>query len=138
MNTGKEITVMRRIVSENEWKPISMSEAIHELESGDYWKKGTTENMLKLGLQLFTPFAQFCIPREGQSLEGVGDDLEEQLRLEVKRHLDKCDSEASPRICERISTTDGYREVEDTVIRLMLHDQITAGAAIAQLENEYE
>lgn len=129
---------MRRIVSENVWKPITLSDAIHELESGGYWKKGTTEGMLKLGLQLFTPFAQFCIPREGQTLEGPGDNLEDELRLEVKRHLDKCDADATPRICERTKTTDGYREVEDAVIRLMLHDEITAGAAIAQLESEYE
>lgn len=132
------ITVMRRTVEENAWKPITMAEAVHELESGGYWKAGTTEDMLRQHLMLWTPFAQFCIPREGQTLSGQGDNLEEELRLEIRRHLDKCDPEATPRICERTSTTDGYRDVEDTIIRMMLHDDITAGAAIAQLEAEYE
>src|SRR5574337_10059 len=107
MNEEKQITVMRREVSENVWKPVLLSEAIHELESGGYWKEGTSEGMLKLGLQLYTPLAQFCIPKEGQTLSGPGDNLEQEFRLEVKRHLDKCDAEATPRICQRISTTEG-------------------------------
>ena len=134
----KSETVMRRRVGETKWEPISLKEAIRQLEGAGYWKEGTTEDMLKDHLQLWTPFAQFCIPREGETLEGVNENLEAELRLEIKRHLDKCDPEATPRICERTSTIDGYRDVEDAVIRLMIHDDITPGAAIAQLESEYE
>lgn len=133
-----QVKVMRRRADENTWEPITLKEAVRQLEGAGYWKEGTTEEMLKAHLQLWTPFAQFYIPREGETLEGVSDRLEEELRLEIKRHLDKCDPEATPQICGRTSTTAGYREVEDAVIRLMLHEQITAGAAIAQLEMEFE
>jgi hypothetical protein len=132
------IKVLRRTVKENVWKPITLASAVRDLEGGGYWKEGTTSEMLQLNLQLWTPFAQFWIPREGQTLEGLSDNIEEQLRLEIRRHLNKCDSEATPRICDRIKTSDGYRDIEDSVIRVMIHDDITPGAAIAQLEMEYE
>lgn len=121
-----------------EWKPITMEKAVRDLEGG-YWKEGTTEKMLRGGVRLWTPWAYYQMKREGEELQGLTEEeqrIEDELRLEIKRHLDKCNSEALPKVFERISSKDGYRQIEDMVIRMMVKEQITPGPAIAQLESE--
>lgn len=63
-------------------------------------------------------------------------DLTRQLRIAIKKELDRCDKVATPKICERISTKEGYLAIEELIIKILLRDVITPGAAIAQLEME--
>ena len=64
------------------------------------------------------------------------DNLETSVRLEIKRNLDKCDSTNTPGICEIIKTHEGYRKIESMVIFKLIYEQISIGAAIAQIEME--
>lgn len=128
--------VLRKLNEKDaDWQEITLAEAIHDLESGGYWKAGTTESMLKEGYQLWTPFAYYKI-----QLNVVGSldtpSIVQEFRLEVKRHLDKCETDAIPKICRRIQTIQGYRSIETLIITMMLNDQISAGAAISQIETE--
>ena len=58
------------------------------------------------------------------------------LRLEVKRHLSHCVPSKTPKICKRISTLEGYKDVEDTIITISIRDQISLGTAILSLETD--
>jgi hypothetical protein len=62
--------------------------------------------------------------------------LEQALRLAIKKELDKCRASSTPNVCERIKTKEGYRSVEDMIIRMLIHDSITPGAAISQIESD--
>ena len=124
---------------EEDWKAISLDQAIHDLESGGYWKKGTTKAMLLQGTQLWTPFALYRLKGSGKVLNGLGDpsaQLSTELRLEIKRHLDKCTSEACPTIYKLVRIREGYTQIEERIIRMVIRDQITPGAAISQIEAE--
>ncbi len=117
------------------WKKITISEAIKDLEEAGYWKKGSTEAMLKEGHELWTPFAYYKM--SDKSLNGlIRQGLEQELRLEIKRNLDKCNPSATPKVCSRIHAPSGYQNIEAQIIKMMIRDQIGAGACISQIETE--
>lgn len=126
--------VERKYVDKGQkWKEVTLDQAIHDLESHGYWKKGTTKQMLLEGKQLWTPFANYRI--KSSSLNGSAS-LTEQLRLEIKRSLDKCHKEILPNVCKRLQTIEGYRAIEARIIELVIKEQITPSAAIAHIELE--
>jgi hypothetical protein len=79
---------------------------------------------------------------ETTSLRGAGDhagtegDPVEVLRLEIKRHLDKCDGSRTPKLCKRIGTEQGYLQVEELIIGICLGDGSTIQTAIVNLESD--
>lgn len=136
----KEVTIQRKYVdSGQKWKDITLDQAIHDLESGGYWKEGTSSEMLKEGTQLWTPFAFYRKENSEGNLDGLSkatSKLEKELRLEIKRHLDKCSIESMPNVCEHLKTKKGYQGLETRIIGMVIKDQITPSGAIAQIESE--
>ncbi|MCR9171909.1 MAG: hypothetical protein NXI10_05425 [bacterium] len=133
----KKVIIQRKFIDKGEkWKDITLDEAIHDLESGGYWKQGTMASMLLEGTQLWTPFADYRLKKEGKLSGTTSENLEQELRLEIKRHLDKCDSVRLPKVCRLIQTEEGYQKVEQRIISMVIHEQITPSAAIAQIEVE--
>ncbi len=59
-----------------------------------------------------------------------------EVRVEIKKHLAKCDASATPQICEMLKTPEGYRKIESMIIFMLIYGQTSIGAAIAQLEME--
>ena len=70
----------------------------------------------------------------GETLHGASDPTD-TLRLEIKRHLAKCDGSRTPRTCKRIATKEGYLQVEALIIGMCLRDPISIQTAIANLES---
>lgn len=64
------------------------------------------------------------------------EDVQKAVREEIKKYLDRCHSAATPRVCAMIQQAEGYRKVERLIILKLIHDQLTIGAAIAQIEME--
>jgi hypothetical protein len=69
-------------------------------------------------------------------MEKEKEEAAREVRVEIKKHLAKCDASATPKICELIKTPEGYRKVESMVIFLLIYGQTGIGAAIAQVEME--
>jgi hypothetical protein len=71
-------------------------------------------------------------------------DLEYQLRLEIKEQLSKVTEANSPNIWSAIHKPDGtldlqgYARIEARLIHKIITGQLTPAAAIPQLEQEYE
>ena len=71
-------------------------------------------------------------------------DLEHQLRLEIKEQLSKVTKANSPNIWAEIHKLDGtlnssgYARIEAKLIRRIISGQLTPAAAIPQLEQEYD
>ena len=65
-------------------------------------------------------------------------EVENALRTEVKKQLSTCSHEVTPVLCKMIQSTEGYRKAEEMIIRYALQNQVSIGAAIAQLEVELE
>ncbi len=130
--------IQRKYNDSNEkWTDITLEQATHDLESGGYWKKGSTAQMLKQGMELWTPWASYRLKGSTNPLQGIGDSkIEQELRLEIKRHLDKCNHRVLPGVCKAISTTEGYQRIEQRIIQMLIKEQITPSAAIAQIEME--
>lgn len=61
-----------------------------------------------------------------------------QLRLEIKRQLQKCDGSSTPKVCAAIQSLEGYQKVEGQIIDLVIGQQLTPAAAIAQIEMEWQ
>ncbi len=134
----KEPTVIRRFVGPNEdWVPISKKEVIGDLEGAGYWAEGTTWDMLLDGHQLWTPHAQYKIKVEGLGAIDGPKDIDTEFRLEIKRNLDKCNKSATPKVCEKIQSQNGYTWVEATIAKIMINDQVSAGTAIVAIETDY-
>lgn len=133
----KKVIIQRKFMEKGEvWKDISLDQAIHDLETGGYWKEGTTESMLMNGSQLWTPIADYRRKPSG-ALSGTNkQSLATVFRLEIKRHLDKCNPEILPKVCRLIRTKEGYQKMEQRIIVMVINDQITPSAAIAQIESE--
>jgi hypothetical protein len=70
--------------------------------------------------------------------------LEQQLRLDIKKQLSKVTQANSPNIWAEIYKPDGtldligYAHVETKLIRRIISGQLTPAAAIPQLEQEYD
>lgn len=121
-----------------QWEEVTVDEAIHDLESGGYWKQGTTRAMLEQGTELWTPFAQYRLKGSGaiNGLGSIGVQVEQELRLEIKRHLDKCNKQVLPKVCKIIESAKGYQVLEQRIISMVIKDQITPSAAISHIELE--
>ena len=71
-------------------------------------------------------------------------DLEHQLRLEIKEQLSKVTKANSPNIWAEIHKPDGklnvqgYSRTEAKLIRRIISGQLPPAAAIPQLEQEYD
>lgn len=63
--------------------------------------------------------------------------LENQLREEVKRVIQSTSAGPYPAVTARLRDVEGYRQVEDAVINVVLANNITPGAALALLESEW-
>ena len=63
-------------------------------------------------------------------------DLTQQLRLIIRDELSKCNEVVTPNICKRITTREGYKEVEDLVINYAIHNNMSVQSAISQLDME--
>lgn len=123
-----------RNLSGAKWQSVDLVAAIHDLESKGYWKEGTTKSILQNGVTLWSPTHEYRKKQSG-SLNGFDPlIIEQELRMEIKRHLDKCKGWAMPKVCARIQTKEGYKAMEFQVIKMMISGRITAGAAISQIE----
>ena len=134
----KKVIIQRKFNERNEdWVDISLQQAIHDLESGGYWKSGTSAAMLIQGTELWTPFALYKLKSE-KTLSGFAgtSKIEQELRLEIKRHLDKCKKAILPKVHQYIQRVEGYRTIEDRIIQMIIREQITPSAAIAHIETE--
>lgn len=65
-------------------------------------------------------------------------DLERELRITIKRELDKCSPSVTPKFCQMIQTKNGYLKAEDMIIEYCIKNQVSVSAAIGQLEVELE
>ena len=65
-------------------------------------------------------------------------EVENVLRTEVKKQLSTCSHEVTPVLCHMIQSKEGYLKAEAMVIRYAIQNQVSIGAAIAQLEVELE
>lgn len=65
------------------------------------------------------------------------DNLEAELREAVKAAVQRATPSAYPAVTARLTTVEGYRQVEDAVINVALRNVITPGAALALLESEW-
>lgn len=54
-----EIDILRKYVDEENWEIVTLEECISKTEGNGYWKKDTVEEMLKQGVVVFTPFAEY-------------------------------------------------------------------------------
>lgn len=61
-----------------------------------------------------------------------------QLRLEIKKQLQRCDGQATPHVCAAIQSLEGYQKVEKQIIDLVIGQQLTPASAIAQIEMEWQ
>ncbi len=64
--------------------------------------------------------------------------VEHELRIEVRQQMSTCSKEVTPVLCQMIQSKEGYLKAEEMVIRYALQNQVSIGAAIAQLEVELE
>ena len=62
--------------------------------------------------------------------------LKEKFRLEINKQLMNCSSAATPIICKKIQSPEGYREIESRIINLSIKEGLTPASAIAFLESE--
>lgn len=74
----------------------------------------------------------------------AANNLEQQLRLEIKDQLTKVTKANSPSIWAEIHNSDGtlnktgYARIEAKLISRIISGQLTPAAAIPQLEQEYD
>lgn len=61
--------------------------------------------------------------------------MEKKLRANIKNALKTVTASNSPSVYELLQTENGYKTVEDMIIKLMANDNMTASAAIPQVEN---
>jgi DNA repair protein RadC len=61
---------------------------------------------------------------------------EQQLRAEIYNQLKRVKASNAPNVFEKILSQSGYREIEQRIIYLVIHDRITPSAAVPQIENE--
>ncbi len=62
------------------------------------------------------------------------DDLKEQ----IKRHLELCDKTETPTVCAMIDTEIGFSEIQNLIVSKVLYGQnISISDAIVEIEDEY-
>ena len=60
-----------------------------------------------------------------------------ELRRLIKTQLDMCDHANTPTVCKMIATDDGYKKVEEMIIRRVAEQGDTIGQAIVEIEKEF-
>jgi len=58
-----------------------------------------------------------------------------QLRTHIEQALSTVTSENAPNVFLAISEVQGYKNIEDQIIRMMIDESITASACIIHIEN---
>jgi hypothetical protein len=61
-----------------------------------------------------------------------------QLRLLIRKELQKCNPSATPNFCEMIKFQTGYRKAEGMILNYAIANGVGIGSAIAQLESEMD
>jgi hypothetical protein len=61
-----------------------------------------------------------------------------QLRLLIRRELQRCNPSATPNFCEMVKTQSGYKKAESMILTYAITNGVSIGAAIAQLESEID
>lgn len=64
--------------------------------------------------------------------------VEQKIRMIVKKEFQKCSPSVTPRFCEMIKSKEGYLKAEAMVIEFAIKNQISISASIAQLEMELD
>ncbi len=62
--------------------------------------------------------------------------LEKAIRTEILTQLRKVKPGTTPNVFAAIQTPEGYKGMESRIINMMITDNITPGACIAQIESE--
>ncbi|WP_338769916.1 hypothetical protein WAF17_10870 [Bernardetia sp. ABR2-2B] len=62
--------------------------------------------------------------------------MEHQIRLAIKKALDKCEAAKMPHVCLLKQTKTGYQRLESLILKLMIKNEFTPSEAIAHIENE--
>ena len=88
------------------WEPVTLQKCIDNTEGSGCWKQGTVEQMLKDGITVFTPFAEF---RADVTVKKVRSDAINDY-FEV-RQGDKIDYQTYP--CSMDMKTD---EIKDEIL----------------------
>ncbi|MCB9448661.1 MAG: hypothetical protein H6585_09990 [Flavobacteriales bacterium] len=60
-----------------------------------------------------------------------------ELKQLIKIELDTCSSRMWPHVCQLKQTPEGYKRIEDMVIRLVAKEAMLVGSAIALIEQEF-
>lgn len=63
--------------------------------------------------------------------------MEKQVRDQIYSHLKELNTKDAPNVSTAISTKEGYKEVEEKIIRLMATERMTISAAIGVLERSF-
>lgn len=63
------------------------------------------------------------------------DNIEKELREEIYRSLKNVTKENCPNVWNRIQTKDGYTQVEEMIINMVINDNITPSSCISQIED---
>lgn len=62
--------------------------------------------------------------------------VEKEFMEEIERCLSMVTKDSCPNIYERIQTKNGYSQVVDMIISMVINDNITPSACIPQIESE--
>jgi DNA repair protein RadC len=73
-----------------------------------------------------------------RGIENTTSPIETKLRDEILKQLQRVTQANSPNLYEIIQSKDGYKKVEEMVIRKVLHDQMIPSAVIPLIESEME
>lgn len=60
----------------------------------------------------------------------------ELLRAEIRKELLKCNTSATPKLCNMVSTKKGYAEAEKLVLQRCLTHILTPYEVVGELESE--
>jgi len=60
--------------------------------------------------------------------------MEKQLRARIKKELATVNSSNAPKVFETIQAENGYKTIEDMIIRMFIKDKISINACIPQIE----
>ena len=61
--------------------------------------------------------------------------LTEQIRNEIKEQLSKVNKSNAPKLYEVIQTENGYKGIEEKIIKMMIQNNFTVSSCIPHLEN---
>tara|TARA_R100000700_G_C3152059_1_gene130439 strand:+ start:161 stop:355 length:195 start_codon:yes stop_codon:yes gene_type:complete len=54
-----KMKILKKYKDEDTWKVVTLEETIEYTEGSGYWKRGTVKEMLKEGMIIFTPTAEY-------------------------------------------------------------------------------